>query len=245
MVDIDMPNVSSPLMEQLEALGPIFGVVLILAGAFLMIRGHERLQYIAAAVGAGVGYVGAPLVYALIPDGTIDELYIMIILMLITAGILLITVQLTIHLAASLGIYLGFSWGFQWLDARGYEFASSEFVTNAMAVIAFFSVIYIRKKLPLLVSALLGSLATLSGMLVLNGQPLSTLDPGNSSTIVIVLMLSILSVTVQMRAIKRKSEAELPPEERGLSRKDRRKKMAEEDPRIYRAPSEHDLPDLR
>lgn len=245
MVDIDMPNVSSPLMQQLEALGPLFGIVLILAGVFLMIRGHERLQYIAAAVGAGVGYVGAPLVYELIPDGTIEELYIMIILMLVTAGILLMTVQLTIYLGASLGIYLGFSWGFRWLDARGYEFASNQFFTNAMAVIAFFSVLYIRKKLPIFVSALLGSLALLSGMLVLSGEPLSSLDPGNSSTIVIVLMLSTLSVSVQMRAIKRKLEAELPPEERGLSRKDRRKKMAAEDPRIYRAPSEHDLPDLR
>lgn len=232
-------------MEQLEALGPIFGIVLIAAGAFLMIRGHERLQYIAAAVGAGVGYVGAPLVYDLIPAGTIDELYIMIILMLVTAGFLLMTVHLTINLGSSLAIYFAFSWGFQWLDARGYEFASSQFVTNAMAVIAFFAVIYIRKKLPIFVSALLGSLATLSGMLVLNGQPLGTLDPGKSSTFVIILMFSILSVTVQMRAIRRNEEAQLPPEERGLSRKDRRQKMAEEDPRIYRAPSEYDLPDMR
>ena len=40
MVDIDMPDVGSPLLEQINALGPLFGLVLIGAGVFLMLRGH-------------------------------------------------------------------------------------------------------------------------------------------------------------------------------------------------------------
>ena len=45
----DIADVSSPLMDELSALGPIFGIVLILGGVFLMLRGHERLQYVACA----------------------------------------------------------------------------------------------------------------------------------------------------------------------------------------------------
>ena len=242
MVDIDMPNVSSPLLEQLEALGPVLGVLLILGGIFLMIRGHERMQYIAVAVGAGLGYIMTPMVYSLIPDGTLDELYLMGILVALLAGIMLMTVQVTVSLSGSLIVYYTFSSAFKWLEGKGVEFASSEFVTNGMAVAAFFLVVYVRKKMPVFVSALLGSISTLSGMLVLSGRTLDTLSPRNTSSIVIVLILSTLSVFVQMRAIKRKYDAE-NPEEVGETR--RRGELAEDDPRIYRAPSRYDLPDLR
>ena len=161
MVDIDMPDVGSPLLEQINALGPLFGLVLIGAGVFLMLRGHERLQYVAGAVGGGIGYVFTPIVHDLIPDGTVSQLSLMFILILLSAGIMLMTIQMSIHLMASFGIYICFSWSFQWLDGQGFEVTDSEFITNAMAVIAFFSVIWIRKKLPMLVSGLLGSICLL------------------------------------------------------------------------------------
>ena len=78
MVDIDMPDVGSPLLEQINALGPLFGLVLIGAGVFLMLRGHERLQYVAGAVGGGIGYVFTPIVHDLIPDGTVSELSLIV-----------------------------------------------------------------------------------------------------------------------------------------------------------------------
>lgn len=243
MVDLDVPDVGSPLLDQINALGPLFGLVLIGAGVFLMLRGHERLQYVAGAAGGGIGYLLTPWVHSLLPTGTLEELYVMVILILLTAGILLLTIQLSIHLMASLGIYICFSWMFQWLDGQGFEVSDSQFITNAMAVLAFFSIIWIRKKLPMLVSALLGSIATLSGLLVLNGQSLEDLNPRETSTIVIVLIFWILSVSLQMRAIKRKYELENSEEgadeEAGRSREDT------ENPYLHRAPSQYDLPDLR
>lgn len=243
MVDIDMPDVGSPLLEQINALGPLFGLVLIGAGVFLMLRGHERLQYVAGAVGGGIGYVFTPIVHDLIPDGTVSELSLMFILILLSAGIMLMTIQMSIHLMASFGIYICFSWTFQWLDGQGFEVTDSEFITNAMAVIAFFSVIWIRKKLPMLVSGLLGSIATLGGMLVLNGQTLNDLNPKSTSTMAIVLVFWMLSVSLQMRAIKRKKELE-NPEEAEETRSNGRKQVRE-NPHQYRTPSEYDLPDLR
>tara|TARA_B100000795_G_scaffold232347_1_gene190589 strand:- start:807 stop:1184 length:378 start_codon:yes stop_codon:yes gene_type:complete len=120
------------------------------------------------------------------------------------------------------------------------SFGDSELITNAVGVIAFFSVIWIRKQLPLLVSAFLGTIATLGGMLILNGQQMTNLDPKNSSTIAIVLLLFTISVTVQIRAIKRRAEAE-NLDENG----EPRPPEVKSDPRRVREPSQFDLPDLR
>ena len=237
----DVADVSSPLMDELSALGPIFGIVLILGGVFLMIRGHERLQYVAGATGAGMGYVLAPTLSSMIPDTGLEELHVMIILMMLFSGIMLMTIQMSIYLMASMGTYIMFSWSFHWLDGQGMEIADSEFITNVMAIVAFFSVIWVRKQLPMLVSALLGSIATLSGLLVLNGQPLANFNPQNTSTLAIVLVLFIVSVTLQSRAIKRKHREEYGEEEPPPTKYTNQSTA----PRTTRTPSEYDLPDLR
>ena len=237
----DVADVSSPLMDELSALGPIFGIVLILGGVFLMLRGHERLQYVAGATGAGMGYVLAPTLSSMIPDTGLEDLHVMIILMMLFSGIMLMTIQMSIYLMASMGTYIMFSWSFHWLDGQGMEIADSEFITNVMAIVAFFSVIWVRKQLPMLVSALLGSIATLSGLLVLNGQPLANFNPQNTSTLAIVLVLFIVSVTLQSRAIKRKHREEYGGEEPPPTKYTNQSTA----PRTTRTPSEYDLPDLR
>ena len=237
----DINDVSSPLLDELSALGPVFGIVLILGGVFLMLRGHERLQYVAGATGAGMGYVLTPTLSSMVPDTGLEDLHVMIILMMLLSGIMLMTIQMSIYLMASMGTYIMFSWTFRWLDGQGMEIADSEFITNVMAIVAFFSVIWVRTQLPMLVSALLGSIATLSGLLVLNGQPLTDFNPQNTSTLAIVLVLFIMSATIQTRAIKRKHKEEYgeeqPPPDKYTNRSPR--------PHTSRAPSEYDLPDLR
>ena len=95
----------------------------------------------------------------------------------------------------------------------------------------------------MLVSGLLGSIATLGGMLVLNGQTLEDLNPRSTSTMVIVLVFWMLSVSLQMRAIKRKKELENPEE--AVEARSNGRKEARENSYQYRTPSEYDLPDLR
>lgn len=237
----DIADVSSPLMDELSALGPVFGIILILSGVFLMLRGHERLHYVAGATGAGIGYVLTPTLSSMAPDTGLEDLHLMIILMMLLSGIMLMTIQMSIYLMASMGTYIMFSWTFRWLDGQGMEIADSEFITNVMAIVAFFSVIWVRKQLPMLVSALLGSIATLSGLLVLNGQPLTDFNPQNTSTLAIVLVLFIMSATIQTRAIKRKHKEEYGEEQPSPN------KYTNQSPRPHtsRAPSEYDLPDLR
>tara|TARA_B100001758_G_scaffold73725_1_gene62250 strand:+ start:4746 stop:5462 length:717 start_codon:yes stop_codon:yes gene_type:complete len=236
----DVNEVSSTLIDELDTLGPLLGIVLILAGVFLMLRGYERLHYVAGATGAGIGYVLTPTLSTLVPDLGIKDLHLMVILMMLLAGIMLMTIQLSIYLMASIGTYILFSWSFRWLEGQGMEIADSEFITNVMAIVAFFSVIWVRKQLPMLISALLGAISTLSGLLVLSGQPLAQFSPEDSSTLVLVFVLFFLSITVQSRAIKRKYEEEFgeeapPPAQQNQG-------AAQQQRRSY---SPYDLPDLR
>lgn len=236
----DVNEVSSTLIDELDMLGPLLGIVLILAGVFLMLRGYERLHYVAGATGAGIGYVLTPTLSTLVPDLGIKDLHLMVILMMLLAGIMLMTIQLSIYLMASIGTYILFSWSFRWLEGQGMEIADSEFITNVMAIVAFFSVIWVRKQLPMLISALLGAISTLSGLLVLSGQPLAQFSPEDSSTLVIVFVLFFLSVTIQSRAIKRNYQDEFgeeapPPAEQNQV-------AAQQQRRSY---SPYDLPDLR
>ena len=235
----DVNEVSSTLIDELDTLGPLLGIVLILAGVFLMLRGYERLHYVAGATGAGIGYVLTPTLSTLVPDLGIKDLHLMVILMMLLAGIMLMTIQLSIYLMASIGTYILFSWSFRWLEGQGMEIADSEFITNVMAIVAFFSVIWVRKQLPMLISALLGAISTLSGLLVLSGQPLAQFSPEDSSTLVLVFVLFFLSITVQSRAIKRKYEEEFgeegpPPAQQNQGAAQQR-----------RSYSPYDLPDLR
>jgi hypothetical protein len=236
----DVNEVSSTLIDELDTLGPLLGIVLILAGVFLMLRGYERLHYVAGATGAGIGYVLTPTLSTLVPDLGIKDLHLMVILMMLLAGIMLMTIQLSIYLMASIGTYILFSWSFRWLEGQGMEIADSEFITNVMAIVAFFSVIWVRKQLPMLISALLGAISTLSGLLVLSGQPLAQFSPEDSSTLVLVFVLFFLSITVQSRAIKRKYEEEFGEE--GPPPAQQNQGAAQQQRRSY---SPYDLPDLR
>lgn len=236
----DVNEVSSTLIDELDTLGPLLGIVLILSGVFLMLRGHERLHYVAGATGAGIGYVLTPTLSTLVPDLGIKDLHLMVILMMLLAGIMLMTIQLSIYLMASIGTYILFSWSFRWLEGQGMEIADSEFITNVMAIVAFFSVIWVRKQLPMLISALLGAISTLSGLLVLSGQPLAQFSPEDSSTLVLVFVLFLLSVTFQSRAIKRKYEEEFGEEAPAPAQQTQG--AAQQQRRSY---SPYDLPDLR
>jgi hypothetical protein len=236
-----VPDVGSTLIEELGALGPLFGAVLVLGGIFLMFRGHERLYYVAGATGAGIGYILTPTVAEMVPDMGIKELHLMFIMVLLCGGVLLMVTQYSIYMMASIGIYIMFSWSFRWLDGQGVEIANSDFIVNISAIIAFFTIIWMRKKLPLLVSGLLGSIATLSGLLVLNGQPISDLNPEKGSTLIIVSVLFIISTTFQSRVVKRQKRAEEEEEEGPL----RQAPATHQSQEPMRPASVYDLPDLR
>ena len=101
-------------------------------------------------------------------------------------------------------IYISFSGFFVFLNENGVEVVDTEFITGVLAIIAFFAVRFVRNILPVLVSSLLGSLGLMGGVLLLSGQPLTMLSPTNSSTLMMVSVLFLLSFIWQYTDIRKK-----------------------------------------
>ena len=83
-----------------------------------------------------------------------------------------------------------------------------------MVVVAFFSVRLIRKYLALMVSALLGSLGCMAGMLVLTGESLTLMSAESVSSLLMVAVMVTLSSVWQYKQMsylaKKEKENEMP-----------------------------------
>lgn len=199
----------SSLFQEIESVGPILGPVMLLISLFLIFKGHERLQFAAAITGAGIGYVLTGFVYEQlvandIPVREEQTIYVMAMLIVICSSIMAATVQMSIRLMAGFFIYVSFSGFFVFLNENGVEVVDTELITGVLAIIAFFAVRFVRNILPVLVSSLLGSLGLMGAVLLLSGQPLTLLSPSNSSTLMMVAVLFLLSFIWQYSSIRRK-----------------------------------------
>ena len=91
-----------------------------------------------------------------------------------------------------------------------YSFLSfsveSELIQGTMAIVAFFSVRWMRNILPIFVSALLGSLGVMGGMLLVNGSPLTLMTTSNNSTLMMIFVLFSLSFLWQYKEIQHKKK---------------------------------------
>jgi hypothetical protein len=210
----EVADTGTVLMQEIEAVGPPMGLVIILVSIYLMFFGYAKLKVVAAGCGAGIGYLLTPLIYSLSGDSLsgVPQLYFMIGVILLFAAAMALTIQTSIRIMASLLVYLCFSNLFLILTARGFDFVNSELVTGLMVVVAFFSVRLIRKYLSLMVSALLGSLGCMGGMLILTGESLTLMSPESASTLLMVAVMVTLSSVWQYKQMAHlaKKENEMP-----------------------------------
>lgn len=197
------------MFQEIESVGPILGPVMLLISLFLIFKGHERLQFAAAITGAGIGYTLTGFVYDQliandIPVRQEQTIYVMGMLIVICSSVMAATVQMSIRMMAGFFIYISFSGFFVFLNENGVEVVDTELITGVLAIIAFFAVRFVRNILPVLVSSLLGSLGLMGGVLLLSGQPLTLLSPTNSSTLMMVSVLFLLSFIWQYTDIRKK-----------------------------------------
>ncbi|MCH1423106.1 MAG: hypothetical protein L7U62_06420 [Candidatus Poseidoniaceae archaeon] len=199
---------SSLLLDELGVIGPFLGPLMLAVSLFLMFRGHERLQLVAGMTGAGIGFIITPLVYTTVWDFgfEIDQLYVMILLIVLCGVFMSATIQLSIRIMAGFLIYVSFAGVFEFLQGKGFEIVEGDLIQGLMAIIAFFSVRWIKNILPVLVSGLLGSLGTMGGMLLLTGNPLTLMSTRNTSTLLMLAILFLLSFSWQYSQIKAKKE---------------------------------------
>jgi hypothetical protein len=114
------------------------------------------------------------------------------------------TIQLSIRLMAGFLIYVSFAGVFEFLQGKGIEVVEGDLIQGVMAILAFFSVRWMRNVLPVLVSGLLGSVGTMGAMLLLTGNPLTLLSTSNNSTLGMLSVLFILSFSWQYSQIRSK-----------------------------------------
>ena len=95
---------------------------------------------------------------------------------------------------------------FVFLNENGFEVVESEAISGGMAIVAFFAVRLIRNILPILVSSLMGALGLMSATLLLSSEPLTLLSPSNSSTVLMICVLFLLSFTWQYTDIRKKKK---------------------------------------
>ena len=199
----------SSLFQEIENIGPVLGPVMLLLSLYLIFRGHEKLQFAAAITGAGIGWALTEFVYTQlmandVPVRQDQTIYIMGALVVVCAAILAATVQLSIRMMAGFFIYISFSGIFNFLNENGFEVVDSEAITGSMAIVAFFAVRLIRTILPVLVSSLMGSLGLMCSVILISGQSLELLAPSDTTTLLMVCVLFLLSFTWQYSDVRRK-----------------------------------------
>ena len=116
------------------------------------------------------------------------------------------TIQMSIRIMAGFVIYISFAGLFEFMQSKGFEVVESELIQGTMAIVAFFSVRWMRNILPIFVSALLGSLGVMGGMLLLNGSPLTLMTTSNNSTLMMIFVLFTISFLYQYKEIKHKKK---------------------------------------
>ncbi len=233
------------LLQEIETVGFYLGPILLVLSLFIMFRGHEKLNLAAGVTGAGIGYVLTPLIHSQIQNSfeiEIRLLYVLMGMVLLVAILMAALVQYSIGMMAFFSIYLLFSSLFKFLIANGFEFVEGEEISGLMAIGAFFLVRAVRGILPLLVSALLGSLGLMMSMLLLSGNSITLLSASNTSTVLMVCVLFVLSFSWQYRVIrekKAKEKSEANPEMPEITHIGRGNRM------MSRQRRAGDLPDLR
>lgn len=206
------------LLQEIETVGIYLGPILLVISLFLMFRGHEKLYVVAAITGAGIGYVLTPMVHSQLQNNLEMEirlLYVLMAMVLVAALLLSIFIQYSLGMMAVISIYVLFSSLFKFLVAHGFEFVQGDEISGLMAIGAFFLTRAVRGILPMFVSALLGSLGLMASVLLISGNSITLLSASNTSTLLMVSVLFVLSFSWQFRVVrarKAKEKREANPE---------------------------------
>ena len=206
MASPTVDDAGTVLLTEIASIGPYLGPIMLAISLFLMFKGHEKLQLVAGMTGAGIGFLITPLTHTLATEFGVEirQLYIMITLIVVCGAFMAATIQLSIRLMAGFLIYVSFAGVFEFLQGKGIEVVESDMIQGVMAILAFFSVRWMRNVLPVLVSGLLGSIGTMGAMLLLTGNLLTLMSPSNNSTLGMLSVLFILSFSWQYSQIRSK-----------------------------------------
>ncbi len=206
--DIEVPP------ELLEIGGKAVGAVLMVAAIILFAQGYRRLFILVGGVGALVGYVVGGLIAPLTSDYIDPHSLIRIVVVLS----FFLAFQISKSMIRMMGSVIVFLAMMMILRVLGTVFNIDieqdygDFGAGLIAIIAFFSRIDLRERLPMIMSAVLSGCCCVAGIYLIQGGTISTIDLTASRPSSFLVVITILSMEAQNRDLRNWMEGKLRKE---------------------------------
>ena len=219
MVDLDSSKVKGEIIEGIDPyLGPPLGALLVVISIILMLQGHRRIMLISGLSGAAIGFMVGELAHPLITEHIVELklIHVRLILAAICAGILLALFTMAFRIMAFGIMYFVISSMVKYLESTGVDVEGGNVLSGIAAFVAFFFAYLLRHIMPVIASAILGSVMCVCGVLMLIGEPVTEVDARDTTILIISAALFFNSLILQRRDAKkyeqRQIEAELDKE---------------------------------
>jgi hypothetical protein len=238
----DIGSSGSDLLLVVESQGPMAGAPILLFSVLLLLQGHRRLPVTAFAIGAAAGYVIAPNMLGLLLsvglESPLDTAQSQLACAALIGIIMVSVAQASLRMMAGLMAFIGITAGVQALYVRGIDIEQGEFIPIIAALVTWYFTRSVRRILPTIAAAAVGSVGLLVGVFILLEMPVLTLHPGASTTVWFAIPIAGLSFVYQHRAAKKRaSKKELEglmkdPSMKNLSNEQKRERALEVQQRL-------------
>ena len=208
---MELHQLSEQLASTLDELGLAAGIPLGILSTILFIQGYRRLQIVTLVVGAGIGYVIAPEIIPLANAAGVDieSLQITAAICLGFGLILSASVLASARLLTTAFIFISFSTVIETLKNYGFDIERSELWSGVAALLSLFFTMGINRMLPAIFSAIFAAYGFILTGLLFTGNAVTTFEPVEIKTFVMMLPLTVLSILLQNHDKAKQAELEL------------------------------------
>ena len=208
---MDLNQLSAELAFRLDEFGLAAGLPILLLSGILLFQGYRRLQIVTLVVGSGIGYVLAPrIIPTLIDFGlSFTPLQLTAVICIGCGLILSVSVLASARLLTSAFIFISFSTGIETLNNYGFDVEKSDLWSGIAALFALFFTMSINRTLPGIFSAVFAAYGFILAGLLITGNQVTTFEPVELKTFVMMLPIVILSILLQNHDKAKQAELEL------------------------------------
>jgi len=196
-------GLSAEIWAQIDSWGgPTFGVILIISGAYLMLKGAKRIKILSFLTGCAIGHLSSAIIYSEIgevipyPQGDVTIVITLGIGLLMFTAVNLLSLAVTAYISLQTMLFI-----ISVLEANGYD-SGTEIMGGILVGISFLINRYMRKNLYLFGSAALGTLFVIYGYFIMNGQIPSDIVLTDVNVQLIGLALFLNSFLIQRKMMK-------------------------------------------
>ena len=208
---MELNQLSDQLASTLDELGLTAALPLAILSGVLFVQGYRRLQIVTLVVGAGIGYVCSPILIPVASAAGLDiaPLQLTAAICLAFGLILSASVLASARLLTTAFIFVTFSTGIETLKNYGYDIERSELLSGIAALLSLFFTMGINRMLPAIFSAIFAAYGFILAGLLFTGNAVTTFEPVEVKTFVMMLPLTVLSILLQNHDKARQTELEI------------------------------------